>query len=132
MWVGLGLSLFLLKELESEPFGGRHKASRADCNFNPRPFVSEPPNAFADFQRCVIRFTASFLSFLLYPLLAQAVASQLDSVALGVIKGDVSQYMQNFFNFNSLLFSFFVSQTYASLYQQQESLYMALYSEIAE
>ena len=27
--------------------------------------------------------------------------------------------MQNFFNFNSLLFSFFVSQTYASLYQQQ-------------
>ena len=28
--------------------------------------------------------------------------------------------MQNFFNFNSLLFSFFVSQTYASLYQQQD------------
>ncbi|CAE7230263.1 tyrP-A [Symbiodinium sp. CCMP2592] len=77
-------------------------------------------------------FIASFLSFLLYPLFAEAVASQLDSVALGVIKGDVSQYMQNFFNFNSLLFSFFVSQTYASLYQQQESLYMALYSEIAE
>ena len=34
---------------------------------------------------------------------------------------EVSQYMQNFFNFNSLLFSFFVSQTYASLYQQQDS-----------
>ncbi|CAE7532664.1 tyrP-A, partial [Symbiodinium pilosum] len=62
---------------------------------------------------------ASLLSFLLYPFLAQAVASQLDAVALSVIKGDVSQYMQNFFNFNSLLFSFFVSQTYASLYQQQ-------------
>lgn len=28
--------------------------------------------------------------------------------------------MQNFFNFNTLLFSFFVSQTYASLYAQQE------------
>ena len=27
--------------------------------------------------------------------------------------------MQNFFNFNTLLFSFFVSQTYASLYAQQ-------------
>lgn len=32
---------------------------------------------------------------------------------------EVSQYMQNFFNFNTLLFSFFVSQTYASLYAQQ-------------
>ncbi|CAE8662097.1 unnamed protein product [Polarella glacialis] len=40
--------------------------------------------------------------------------------------------MQNFFNFNSLLFSFFVSQTYASLYQQQESLYGALFSEVSE
>ncbi|CAK9048572.1 Tyrosine-specific transport protein 1 [Durusdinium trenchii] len=40
--------------------------------------------------------------------------------------------MQNFFNFNTLLFSFFVSQTYASLYAQQESLYMALFSEISE
>ena len=34
---------------------------------------------------------------------------------------EVSQYMQNFFNFNTLLFSFFVSQTYASLHAQQES-----------
>eukprot|EP00439_Symbiodinium_sp_Y106_P011804 s4456_g1.t2 len=91
------------------------------------------PSSDAQLQRLLSpAFIASFLSFLLYPLFAQAVASQLDSVALGIIKGDVSQYMQNFFNFNSLLFSFFVSQTYASLYQQQESLYMALYSEIAE
>ena len=35
---------------------------------------------------------------------------------------EVSQFMQNFFNFNTLLFSFFVSQTYASLYAQQEGL----------
>jgi len=75
---------------------------------------------------------ASLVSFIIYPSVSLMVASQLDSVALGVIKGDVSQFMQNFFNFNTLLFSFFVSQTYASLYAQQESLYMALFSEISE
>eukprot|EP00438_Fugacium_kawagutii_P030537 Skav213665 [mRNA] locus=scaffold2012:511063:512185:- [translate_table: standard] len=64
---------------------------------------------------------ASLVSFIIYPSVALAVASLLDSVALDVIKGDVSQFMQNFFNFNTLLFSFFVSQTYASLYAQQES-----------
>jgi len=61
-----------------------------------------------------------------------ALAGDLDGVALGVIKGDVSQFMQNFFNYNTLLFSFFASQTYSFLYQQQESLYLALYAEVTE
>ena len=37
--------------------------------------------------------------------------------------------MQNFFNFNTLLFSFFVSQTYASLYAQQVVNMAQIHSE---
>jgi len=75
---------------------------------------------------------AMILSFVLYPTIAQGISALLDPIALQVIKGDVSQYMQNFFNFNSLLFSFFASRTYSVLYQQQESLYVALYAEVAQ
>eukprot|EP00434_Breviolum_minutum_P039008 symbB.v1.2.034619.t1/scaffold4497.1/size38912/1 len=97
------------------------------------PIPTTLPLADTDPWRLVIpALVASLVSFIIYPSVSLAVASLLDSVALDVIKGDVSQYMQNFFNFNTLLFSFFVSQTYASLYAQQESLYMALFSEISE
>jgi len=72
------------------------------------------------------------VSLFVYPLISLAVGKLLDPVALGVIKGDVSQYMQNFFNFNGLLFSFFLTTTYSVLYQQQEDLYVALYTEISE
>jgi len=71
-------------------------------------------------------------SFLLYPIVANTLASGMDSIALQVIKGDVSQFMQNFFNFNGLLFSFFISTTYSVLYGQQEQLYLALYAEASE
>lgn len=81
------------------------------------------------FRPVVLTFLASLL---LYPLLAQTGAALLDGVAQGVVKGDVSQFMQNFFNCCSLLFSFFISQTYTFLYQQQESIYFALFSEISE
>mmetsp|Transcript_67852 Transcript_67852/g.126775 ORF Transcript_67852/g.126775 Transcript_67852/m.126775 type:complete len:708 (+) Transcript_67852:87-2210(+) len=72
------------------------------------------------------------VSLFIYPILAQSIAGVLDTVALDVIKGDVSQYMQNFFSYNGLLFSFFASQTYAVLYSQQESVYFALYAEVSE
>mmetsp|Transcript_34612 Transcript_34612/g.75519 ORF Transcript_34612/g.75519 Transcript_34612/m.75519 type:complete len:752 (+) Transcript_34612:62-2317(+) len=72
------------------------------------------------------------VSFLLYPLVSLALAALLDETALSVIKGDVSQFMQNFFNYNGLLFSFFISATYTFLYSQQENVYLALYAEVAE
>jgi len=72
------------------------------------------------------------ISVVVYPILAQSIAALLDTVALDVIKGDVSQFMQNFFSYNGLLFSFFASQTYAVLYNQQESVYFALYAEVSE
>ncbi|CAK9069287.1 unnamed protein product [Durusdinium trenchii] len=98
-----------------------------------QPLPTSLPLAETDPWRLAVpALIASLVSLAIYPSVSLAVASLLDEVALGVIKGDVSQFMQNFFNFNTLLFSFFVSQTYASLYAQQESLYMALFSEISE
>ncbi|CAK0877366.1 unnamed protein product, partial [Prorocentrum cordatum] len=76
---------------------------------------------------------AAFLGGLaLYPFAAQMVAANLDKVALEIVRGDVSQFMQNFFNYNGLLFSFFASTTYSFLYGQQESLYLAMYAEVSE
>jgi len=72
------------------------------------------------------------LSFVAYPILVGAIAGQLDAVTLSVLKGDVSQFMQNFFNYSGLLFSFFASATYSFLYQQQESIYVSLYAEVTE
>eukprot|EP00929_Paragymnodinium_shiwhaense_P080028 TRINITY_DN41716_c0_g2_i1.p1 TRINITY_DN41716_c0_g2~~TRINITY_DN41716_c0_g2_i1.p1 ORF type:complete len:820 (+),score=179.47 TRINITY_DN41716_c0_g2_i1:71-2530(+) len=71
-------------------------------------------------------------SFFLYPTVAEGFASTLDKATLSLIQGDVSQFMQNFFNYNGLLFSFFASTTYSFLYQQQENCYVALYSEVAQ
>lgn len=69
---------------------------------------------------------------LTYPLITEIISTLLEETALGVIRGDASQFMQNFFNYNGLLFSFFSSTTYACLYSQQESIYFAIYAEIAE
>jgi len=80
-----------------------------------------------------IPFAVTFVtSVLLYPLITQLLAFLLDDTTLSVIKGDVSQFMQNFFNYNGLLFSFFASTTYTVLYNQQESMYVALYAEVTE
>eukprot|EP00931_Biecheleriopsis_adriatica_P056264 TRINITY_DN33335_c0_g1_i1.p1 TRINITY_DN33335_c0_g1~~TRINITY_DN33335_c0_g1_i1.p1 ORF type:complete len:724 (-),score=123.36 TRINITY_DN33335_c0_g1_i1:9-2180(-) len=96
------------------------------------PMLADTSSSSSPLKLLQPALVASVVSFLIYPSLAYGVASLLDPVARDVIKGDVSQFMQNFFNFNSLLFSFFISQTYASLYQQQESLYLALFSEVAQ
>eukprot|EP00929_Paragymnodinium_shiwhaense_P046646 TRINITY_DN23741_c0_g2_i1.p1 TRINITY_DN23741_c0_g2~~TRINITY_DN23741_c0_g2_i1.p1 ORF type:complete len:825 (+),score=187.02 TRINITY_DN23741_c0_g2_i1:57-2477(+) len=70
--------------------------------------------------------------FIVYLPVTSGIRAFLDPVALDVIKGDLAQFMQNWFNFNGLLFSFFASTTYAILYQQQVMVYKSLYNEVTQ
>jgi hypothetical protein len=53
-----------------------------------------------------------------------------DSGAFGVIAQDSSQFIQNILTTCGLMFSILVGYTYYFLYQQQESIYLALFEEV--
>jgi hypothetical protein len=52
--------------------------------------------------------------------------------ALTVLSTDSSQFVQNFLTVAGLLFSILVGQTFYFMYQQQESVYYALFNEVTE
>jgi hypothetical protein len=78
-------------------------------------------------------FLAGLGAFLLFPALALTLASVMhDSGVFAVLSQDSSQFVQNFLNVSSLLFSILVGQTYYFMYQQQEAVYYALFNEVTE
>jgi len=79
-----------------------------------------------------------FLAFLTFPVaslfLVQLItgSGSTSAGALTVLSQDSSQFVQNFLNVSSVLFSILVGQTYGFMYQQQESIYYALFNEVTE
>ena len=55
-----------------------------------------------------------------------------DAGVFAVLSQDSSQFVQNFLTVSGLLFSILVGQTYYFMYQQQESIYLALFNEVTE
>lgn len=73
------------------------------------------------------------LAFALFPWLALTLAGLMnDAGVFAVLSQDSSQFVQNFLTVSGLLFSILVGQTYYFMYQQQESVYYALFQEVTE
>ena len=76
---------------------------------------------------------AAITATLTFPALALGLASLLnDAGVFAVLSQDSSQFVQNFLTVSGLLFSILVGQTYYFMYQQQESIYLALFNEVTE
>lgn len=66
-----------------------------------------------------------------YPYVAIALANAInDSGVFSVVAQDASQFIQNILTTSGLTFSILVGQTYYFMYQQQESIYLALFEEV--
>ena len=76
---------------------------------------------------------AGIIASLLFPGLSIGLATTLnDTGVFAVLSQDSSQFVQNFLTVSGLLFSILVGQTYYFMYQQQESVYYALFNEVTE
>lgn len=76
---------------------------------------------------------AGLLAFFAFPQLALWLCSLFnDAGVFTVLSQDSSQFVQNFLSIASLLFSILVGQTYYFMYQQQETVYYALFNEVTE
>ena len=76
---------------------------------------------------------AAAVAFLVFPPLAIFLATLLNNAGVfAVLSQDSSQFVQNFLTVGGLLFSILVGQTYYFMYQQQEAVYYALFSEVTE
>lgn len=76
---------------------------------------------------------AGAIAFLTFPAVSLFLAGLWnDAGVFTVLSQDLSQFVQNFLSIASLLFSILVGQTYYFMYQQQETVYYALFNEVTE
>lgn len=76
---------------------------------------------------------SGLIAFAIFPFLALTLATLVnDAGVFAVLSQDSSQFVQNFLTVTGLLFSILVGQTYYFMYQQQESVYYALFQEVTE
>lgn len=76
---------------------------------------------------------AGVVAFAAFPGLAMWLCTLMnDAGVFAVLSQDSSQFVQNFLTVSGLLFSILVGQTYYFMYQQQESVYYALFDEVTE
>jgi len=72
-------------------------------------------------------------AYFVFPWLSLTLASIMnDAGVFAVLSQDSSQFVQNFLTVAGLLFSILVGQTFYFMYQQQESVYYALFQEVTE
>jgi len=74
------------------------------------------------------------VSFLVFPYISLGLASLVNdrTVLQDVLSIDSTQFTQNYVTVVGLLFSILAGQTYYFMYQQQESVYVALFKEVSE
>jgi len=76
---------------------------------------------------------AGIIAAISFPFMSLFLASVMnDGGVFAVLSQDSSQFVQNFLTVTGLLFSILVGQSYAFMYQQQESVYYALFNEVTE
>lgn len=76
---------------------------------------------------------AGILATVIFPMLAIGLATIMnDAGVFAVLSQDSSQFVQNFLTVSGLLFSILAGQTYYFMYQQQEAVFYALFSEVTE
>ena len=76
---------------------------------------------------------ASIAAFFLFPPTSLGLSYLInDSATFAVLSVDSSQFIQNFLTVTGLTFSILVGQTYYFMYQQQEAVFVSLFSEVTE
>ena len=76
---------------------------------------------------------ASVAAFVLFPPASLGLSYLInDSATFAVLSVDSSQFIQNFLTVTGLTFSILVGQTYYFMYQQQEAVFVSLFSEVTE
>ena len=75
---------------------------------------------------------ATVVGFLYFDNLSLYIRSTLDIGTIRLLMEDEAQFIQNFLTVIGLLFSILAGNAYAALYQQQESIYFALFQEVSE
>ena len=76
---------------------------------------------------------ASVAAFFLFPPASLGLSYLInDSATFAVLSVDSSQFIQNFLTVTGLTFSILVGQTYYFMYQQQEAVFVSLFSEVTE
>jgi hypothetical protein len=75
---------------------------------------------------------ATVAGFVYFDNLSLYIRSTLDVGTIRILQEDDAQFIQNFLTVIGLLFSILAGNAYSALYQQQESIYFALFQEVSE
>ena len=75
---------------------------------------------------------ATVIGFVYFDNLSLYIRSTLDIGTIRILQADDAQFIQNFLTVIGLLFSILAGNAYSALYQQQESIYFALFQEVSE
>ncbi len=106
-------------------------AQKYGMDFNPSSEAGL--NALTLLRVGVPSIFAGIVAFLTFPAMSMWLTSLWsDPAVLMVLSQDSSQFVQNFLTVAGLLFSILVGQTYYFMYQQQETVYYALFNEVTE
>ena len=107
-------------------------AKKYGIDFNPSS--ERGLNALTMLRVGIPSLLSGIVAFLAFPGLALWLCSLFngDAGVVAVLSQDSSQFVQNFLTVAGLLFSILVGQTYYFMYQQQETVYYALFSEVSE
>lgn len=107
-------------------------AKKYGIDFNPK--TERGLNALTLVRVGIPSILSGILAFLAFPGLALWLCTLFngDAKVFAVLSQDSSQFVQNFLTVAGLLFSILVGQTYYFMYQQQETVYYALFNEVSE
>ena len=111
----------------------REPSSR-DSVLSRRIFDTRSRQALSSLNRIGIpTILSSVLGFLYFDEVSLLISTALDSETLQVLSTDNNsgQFVQNFLVIIDLLFAILAGSAYSELYQQQETIYFALYREVA-
>ena len=75
---------------------------------------------------------ATVIGFVYFDNISLMIRSTLDVGTINILQEDNAQFIQNFLTVVGLLFSILAGNAYSALYQQQESIYFALFQEVSE
>jgi hypothetical protein len=107
-------------------------AKKRGIDFNPS--TERGLNALTLLRVGIPSVFSGIMAYLAFPGLALWLCTFFngDAKVFAVLSQDSSQFVQNFLTVAGLLFSILVGQTYYFMYQQQETVYYALFNEVTE
>lgn len=98
-----------------------------------RIFKTRSKQALSSLYRVALpTIIATILGFVYFDNISIYIRSTLEIDTIRILMEDEAQFIQNFLTVIGLLFSILAGNAYAALYQQQETIYFALFQEVSE